>query len=54
VCRAQEYIKGIYDSGARVVVSNGSFGEMALHFIERCAPVKLKLNAFAKIESKSC
>jgi hypothetical protein len=36
VCRAQEYIKGIYDSGARVVVSNGSFGEMALHFIERC------------------
>ena len=34
--KMEEYIKGIYDSGARVVVSNGTFGEMALHFIERC------------------
>ena len=28
-------IKGIADSGARVVAAGSSFGEMALHFVEK-------------------
>jgi T-complex protein 1 subunit theta len=41
--KMEEYIKGIYDAGARVVVSNGSFGELALHFIERYGLMALKI-----------
>ena len=31
----ESYIKGIADSGARVVVSGGAIGEMAMHFLEK-------------------
>lgn len=41
--KMEEYIQGIYDSGARVVVSNGTFGEMALHFIERYGMMAVKI-----------
>jgi len=33
--KLEEYIKSIYDAGARVIVSGGAFGEMAMHFIEK-------------------
>lgn len=41
--KMEQYIKGIYDSGARCVVSNGAFGEMALHFIERYGMMAIKI-----------
>ncbi|KAL0484378.1 T-complex protein 1 subunit theta CCT8 [Acrasis kona] len=36
-------IKSIADSGVKVVVSSGGFGEMALHFIERCGMMAIKV-----------
>eukprot|EP00959_Pyramimonas_sp_CCMP1952_P129633 2711061-Pyramimonas_sp.AAC.1 len=39
----QEYIKGIADTGAKVVVGNGSFGEMAMHFIEQYGLMAIKI-----------
>jgi len=33
--KLEEYIKGIYDTGARCILSGGAIGEMALHFIEK-------------------
>jgi len=41
--KMEEYIKGIADTGAKVVVGSGSFGEMALHFIERYGLLALKI-----------
>ena len=41
--KMEEYIKGIADGGARVVVSGQSFGEMALHFIERYGLMAIKI-----------
>lgn len=39
----EEYIKAIADTGATVVVGNGSFGELALHFIERYGLMAIKI-----------
>jgi T-complex protein 1 subunit theta len=39
----EEYVKMIADSGAKVVVSGQSFGEMALHFIERYGLMAIKM-----------
>ena len=33
--KVEELIKAVADSGAKVVVSGGAVGEMALHFCER-------------------
>ena len=33
--KVEELIKAVADSGAKVIVSGGSVGEMALHFYER-------------------
>ena len=33
--KIEELIKGVADSGATVIVSGGTVGEMALHFCER-------------------
>lgn len=33
--KLEEYIKSIYDTGARVILSGGAIGEMAMHFIEK-------------------
>ena len=41
--KMEEYIKGIADAGARVVVTGQSFGEMALHFIERYGLMAIKI-----------
>ena len=41
--KMEEYIKGIADAGARVVVTGQSFGEMALHFIERHGLMAIKI-----------
>ena len=41
--KMEEYIKMIADSGATVVVSGQSFGEMAMHFIERYGLMAIKL-----------
>lgn len=41
--KMEAYIKGIADAGAKVVVSGGSFGEMALHFIERYGLMAVKI-----------
>jgi T-complex protein 1 subunit theta len=41
--KMEEYIKNISDSGAKVVVTGQSFGEMALHFIERYGMMAVKL-----------
>jgi len=41
--KVEEAIKAIADSGAKVVVSGGSFGEMALHFIERHGLMAIKI-----------
>ena len=41
--KVEEAIKAIADSGATVIVSGGSFGEMALHFIERHGLMALKI-----------
>lgn len=41
--RLEELIKGIADSGAKVVVSGGSIGEMAMHFIEKYSMMAIKI-----------
>jgi len=41
--KMEEYIKGIADTGAKVIVGNGSYGEIALHFIERYGMMALKI-----------
>jgi len=41
--KMEEYIKGIADAGAKVVVGNGAFGEMAMHFIERYGLMAIKI-----------
>lgn len=41
--KMEDYIKGIADAGARVVVTGQSFGEMALHFIERYGLMAIKI-----------
>ncbi|PNW85024.1 hypothetical protein CHLRE_03g168450v5 [Chlamydomonas reinhardtii] len=41
--KLEEYIKGIADSGARVVLSGSSVGEMALHFCEKYGLMVVKM-----------
>ena len=41
--KMEEYIKNIAEAGAKVVVSGQSFGEMALHFIERYGLMAIKV-----------
>lgn len=41
--KLEEYIKGIADSGARVVVSGSAVGEMALHFLEKYGLMVIKM-----------
>ena len=41
--KMEEYIKNIADSGAKVIVSGQSFGEMAIHFIERYGLMAIKI-----------
>ncbi|GAB4851461.1 T-complex protein 1 subunit theta [Ancistrocladus abbreviatus] len=43
--KVEELIKAVADSGAKVVVSGGSVGEMALHFCERYKLMVLKLSS---------
>lgn len=38
--KVEELIKAVADSGAKVIVSGGAVGEMALHFCERYKCVK--------------
>eukprot|EP00879_Flechtneria_rotunda_P026898 GHRR01028742.1.p1 GENE.GHRR01028742.1~~GHRR01028742.1.p1 ORF type:complete len:375 (+),score=126.23 GHRR01028742.1:701-1825(+) len=41
--KLQEYIKGIADSGAKVVVSGGNIGEMAMHFLEKYSLMAIRI-----------
>jgi T-complex protein 1 subunit theta len=41
--KMEEYIKDIADAGAKVVVTGQSFGEMAIHFIERYGLMAIKV-----------
>lgn len=41
--RIEEIIKGIADTGAKVVVAGSSFGEMAMHFIEKYGLMAVRL-----------
>lgn len=41
--KVEEAIRAIAESGAKVVVSGASFGEMAMHFIERAGLMALKI-----------
>ncbi|KAK9824017.1 hypothetical protein WJX72_006993 [[Myrmecia] bisecta] len=41
--RMEEVIKGIADSGARVVVAGASIGEMAMHFIEKYGMMAIRI-----------
>eukprot|EP00245_Coleochaete_scutata_P002966 TRINITY_DN14219_c0_g1_i1.p1 TRINITY_DN14219_c0_g1~~TRINITY_DN14219_c0_g1_i1.p1 ORF type:complete len:545 (+),score=124.80 TRINITY_DN14219_c0_g1_i1:157-1791(+) len=41
--KVEELIKGVADSGANVIVSGGTVGEMALHFCERYKLMVLKV-----------
>lgn len=41
--KLEEYVKGISDSGAKVVVSGGAIGEMAMHFIEKYGMMAIRL-----------
>eukprot|EP00252_Welwitschia_mirabilis_P000282 TRINITY_DN10305_c0_g1_i1.p1 TRINITY_DN10305_c0_g1~~TRINITY_DN10305_c0_g1_i1.p1 ORF type:complete len:545 (+),score=113.41 TRINITY_DN10305_c0_g1_i1:134-1768(+) len=43
--KVQELIKAVADSGAKVIVSGGSVGEMALHFCERYKLMVLKISS---------
>ncbi|GLT76152.1 hypothetical protein SLA2020_478280 [Shorea laevis] len=43
--KVEELIKAVADSGARVVVSGGAVGEMALHFCERYKLMVLKISS---------
>jgi len=52
--KLEEYIKGIADTGAKVVVSGGNIGEMAMHFLEKYGlmtvriPSKFDLRRFCR------
>ncbi|DBA68483.1 TPA: hypothetical protein ACH3X2_013770 [Trebouxia sp. C0005] len=41
--RMEQVIKGIADSGAKVVVAGSAYGEMAMHFIEKYGMMALRL-----------
>ncbi|KAJ9695667.1 hypothetical protein PVL29_010910 [Vitis rotundifolia] len=43
--KIEELIKAVADSGARVIVSGGAVGEMALHFCERYKLMVLKISS---------
>ncbi|KAK6941999.1 Chaperonin Cpn60/GroEL/TCP-1 family [Dillenia turbinata] len=43
--KIEELIKSVADSGARVIVSGGAVGEMALHFCERYKLMVLKISS---------
>ncbi|KAK7381280.1 hypothetical protein VNO78_33852 [Psophocarpus tetragonolobus] len=43
--KVEELIKAVADSGAKVIVSGGSVGEMALHFCERYRLMVLKISS---------
>ncbi|KAI4350370.1 hypothetical protein L6164_004832 [Bauhinia variegata] len=43
--KVEELIKAVADSGAKVIVSGGSVGEMALHFCERYKLMVLKISS---------
>jgi T-complex protein 1 subunit theta len=43
--KVEELIKAVADSGARVIVSGASVGEMALHFCERYKLMVVKINS---------
>ncbi|CAI8605526.1 unnamed protein product [Vicia faba] len=43
--KVEELIKAVVDSGAKVVVSGGAVGEMALHFCERYKLMVLKISS---------
>uniref|UniRef100_A0A0C9RPF8 CCT-theta n=1 Tax=Wollemia nobilis TaxID=56998 RepID=A0A0C9RPF8_9CONI len=43
--KVEELIKSVADSGAKVLVSGGSVGEMALHFCERYKLMVLKISS---------
>ncbi|QCD93912.1 T-complex protein 1 subunit theta [Vigna unguiculata] len=43
--KIEELIKAVADSGAKVIVSGGAVGEMALHFCERYKLVVLKISS---------
>jgi T-complex protein 1 subunit theta len=52
--KLEEYIKSIANSGARLVVSGGNIGEMAMHFLEKYGlmavriPSKFDLRRFCR------
>ena len=54
--RLEALIKGIADSGARVVVAGSAIGDMALHFVEKYGmmavriPSKFDLRRFCRCE----
>ncbi len=56
----EESIKGVADSGARVVVSGGSISEIALHFIEKYGmmavrvPSKFELRRLCRATGAAC
>lgn len=41
--RIEEVVKAIADSGAKVVAAGGSFGEMALHFLDKHGLLAVKI-----------
>ncbi|KAK2453404.1 T-complex protein 1 subunit theta [Trifolium repens] len=43
--KVEELIKAVVDSGAKVIVSGGAVGEMALHFCERYKLMVLKISS---------
>ncbi|GMI65285.1 Chaperonin containing T-complex polypeptide-1 subunit 8 [Hibiscus trionum] len=43
--KVEELIKAVADSGAKVIVSGGAIGEMALHFCERYKLMVLKISS---------
>ena len=54
--RMEELIKGIADSGAKVIVAGSSIGEMAMHFVEKYGlmavriPSKFDLRRFCRCD----
>ncbi|MBA0687637.1 hypothetical protein Goari_015151, partial [Gossypium aridum] len=43
--KVEEFIKAVADSGAKVIVSGGAVGEMALHFCDRYKLMVLKISS---------
>lgn len=41
--KLEQYVKAIADSGAKVIVSGGAIGEMAMHFIEKYGLLALRI-----------